>query len=67
MGYKQSSIRGNVQINPRSSSNYQIAAEDIQIDLYKSQDDYGQVILIHELQCPLKIGHFHLVITTDKE
>ncbi|WP_347453240.1 hypothetical protein [Acinetobacter thermotolerans] len=67
MGYKQLSIDGTVQFHHRSSSNYQIAAEDIQMDFSKAQDDYGQVILIHELQCPLKIGHFHLVITTDKE
>lgn len=56
-----------MQFHRKSSSNYQIAAKDIQMDRYKTQDDYGQVILIHELQCPLKIGHFHLVITANKE
>jgi len=53
MGYKQLSIDGTVQFHRKSSSNYQIAAKDIQMDRYKTQDDYGQVILIHELQCPL--------------
>jgi len=68
MGYKQLSIRGTVQINLRPSiSSYKIDAQDIQIESHKSLDVYGQAMLVHDLKCKLKIGYFHIVITTDKQ
>ena len=68
MGYKALSIRGHVQINLRSSADsYQIDAQDIQIESHKSLDEFGRTVLIHDLECKLRIGYFHIVITTDKE